>query len=156
MGVFLVLWSRTIGGCWWHNELNRHNVQFWITKCSKHCGIFMEWTLVTSRMTMLVCHVSEAVMQWYADNNVHCLDRVLISVPLDTFWTNWTGEWGLGKWGQIPLSNWVRCCKRNDDAFQWMSCTNYNLRREGTRVAAHERDSDNIALLQHLKCTPAW
>ena len=32
----------------------------------------------------------------------------------------------------------------------------YSPRHEGTRVATHERDGDNIAWLQHLKCTSTW
>ena len=51
--------------------------------------------------------------------------RILTSMKLNTFRTNWTSKWGLERCNQIPLSNWMRCCKRNDDAFQWMSCTNW-------------------------------
>ena len=48
-------------------------VQLWIMKCSQNCGVIVELTLVTSRMTMLVV-ISEVAVQWYADNNVHRLD----------------------------------------------------------------------------------
>ena len=66
-------------------------------------------------------------MFYYADNNVHRLDwpaQCLNSIPLSTFGTNWTSEWGFGRCSQIPLYNWVRCCKSNGDSFLWLSCTN--------------------------------
>ena len=56
---------------------------------------------------------------------------------------------------KIPLLNHVKASINNLEKFQ-RPTIQYSPRHEGTWVAAHERDGDNITRLQHLKCTPAW
>ena len=91
MYIMELLWCGMLCLGWTH----RHTVQLWVMKSTQHCGIFMEWTCYFLDGSAS-CYVSEATLQWYAENYVHLLDLPTQNPDHNPSGMNWTNKWGLG------------------------------------------------------------